>query len=127
MSSTGRRESKRRDALNGLREASRLLKRPSVPALEACVPHLEAAIRHLAGIEGELRHGDPATDRRQIRGEMQEISRELHRVKVLLGNAGRFHAGLSQLLIAAAQSATYTGDGRLDIGTGRRGGLRVEG
>lgn len=127
MGSAERRESERQDALSGLREASRLLKRPSTPALEACLPHLEAAIRHLAGIEGELRQGSPAADRRRIRGEVQEISRELRRVNALLGNAGRFHAGLSQLLMAAAQSATYTGDGRLDTGASRRSGLRVEG
>lgn len=115
-----------RHAVEGLREAGRLLRRPSAPALEACVPHLETAIRHLAEIEGRLRQGDPATDRHQVRGEMREISRELRRVNALMSNAGRFHAGLSRLLAAASQSTTYNGDGRLNARTGPAR-LRVEG
>ena len=115
------------DALTGLREARRLLKRPSAPTVEACVPHLETAIRRLSALESQLRtSGMGLAERGAIRDELQQIRREMRHVNALIESAGRFYAGLAQVLAAASQSAIYNPQGRFETPTGR-GSLRVEG
>jgi len=115
------------DALTGLREARRLLKRPCAPTIEACVPHLETAIRRLSALESQLRiSGMGLAERGAIRDELQQIRREMRHVNALMESAGRFYAGLAQVLAAASQSAIYTPQGRIETPTGR-GSLRVEG
>lgn len=114
-----------REALAGLREARRLLRRPAAPAMEACVPHLETAIRYLTSLESELR-GRPAEDHGLVRGELQNIQRELRHVNALMENAGRFYSGLGQLLAAAGDSATYNPRGQVKTPAARPG-LRLQG
>jgi hypothetical protein len=116
-----------RRAVEGLREARRLLRRPEAAALEASIPHLEPAIRHLTALENRLR-GDPLAlpDRLQVRSEIHQIQREMRHVNALMESAGRFYAGLGQLLAAAGDAATYTPQGQLE-GQVSRPRLQVEG
>lgn len=115
------------DALDGLREARRLLRRPEAPALNACVPHLETAIRYLTALERRLRSAAPGSGgESQLRGEIEQVGREIEIVNALMENAGRFYAGLGQLLAAASQNVSYTAQGLIET-EARRSRLRVAG
>lgn len=115
-------------ALEGLRQARRLLRRPDAAALEACVPLLETAIQWLAAVENRLRA--PARDGGQAGGnpaEIREIAREVRIVTALVENAGQFYAGLGQLMAVAGQNATYTAQGQIEPQPPLRPKLRLAG
>jgi hypothetical protein len=102
-------------ALAGLREVRRLLRRPEAAALTASIPYLATAIRHLSALESQLRGQPPAIDDRpRICVEIRQLESELRHVNALMESAGRFYAGLGQLLAATGGAAGYNPRGQLE-------------
>lgn len=102
-------------ALAGLREVRRLLRRPEAAALTASIPHLATAIRHLSALESRLRGQPPGVDDRpRIYVELRQFESELRHVNELMESAGRFYAGLGHLLAATGEAAGYTPQGQLE-------------
>jgi hypothetical protein len=92
-----------------MRDATRLLKRPTADSVEATVPSLEDAIAAIGALADILRSRSEEFDRDEVLAAVEEVRSELERARSLLDSAAAYHAAWARILCSMA--STYTPDG----------------
>lgn len=92
-------------------EARQLLVSPTPPALSGVVAALERAVGCLETLGQSLRSGGPAgSGRKELRGALEEVRRELSPVRGLLENAAGLYSGWAGCLYRVACGYTARGE-----------------
>jgi len=75
-----------------------LLIQPAPQVLEACAEHLRAAARCMADLETALRRESGLAAREALNRELNELRRDLRRVRALVEKAAQLYSGWAALM-----------------------------